>query len=61
MTEDQIEPLCLKLYKATKAQKSDEANAVMFELLAGFLTDINRIAWFMQQDYENRENERRGL
>jgi hypothetical protein len=53
MTEDRIEPLCQRLYEAVKADKDDEALALGLELLAGFLVDINRIAWFMQESYES--------
>lgn len=71
MTEDQIEPLCQKLVKAATRDKgirqtseqrdaqSNEVVAISLELLSGFLIDINRIAWFMQQAYEADENGRR--
>ena len=49
MTEDQIEPLCQRLYEAIKDEKEDAATALACELLAGFLTDINRLAWFAQE------------
>lgn len=49
MTEDQIEPLCQRLFMAIKDDKEADAAAFACELLAGFLTDINRLAWFTQQ------------
>lgn len=51
MTEDQIEPLCQRLFEAVRDQKEDDAAALAFQLLAGFLTDVNRIAWFIQENY----------
>lgn len=49
MTEDQIKPLCTALLTAIKAENDDEIIRTSAELLAGFLTDINRIAWFLEQ------------
>ena len=49
MNEDQIEPLCQRLFNAIKADDDTNAQALACELLAGFLTDINRLAWFTQQ------------
>ncbi len=47
-TEHQIGPLCQLLYEAVKDDKDDAAAALAIELLSGFLTDINRISWFLQ-------------
>lgn len=54
MTEDQIEPLCLRLFQAIRAEKEEDTLAIGLELLSGFLIDINRLAWFAQQNYEAR-------
>jgi hypothetical protein len=59
MTEDQIGPLCARLRDAIKAEKTDEAVTLVFELLAGFLTDINRLAWFAEQQYALEERDRK--
>lgn len=53
MTEDQINPLCQQLHDSIVQSKPEVTAAVAVELLAGFLTDINRIAWFLQQSYES--------
>lgn len=49
MTEDKIEPLCQRLFEAIRDDKEGDAAALACELLAGFLIDINRLAWFVQQ------------
>ncbi len=56
MTEDQINPLCWRLFAAIRDEKEQDALALGLELLAGFLTDVNRIASFIQQSYEARGN-----
>ncbi len=43
MTEDQIEPLCQRLYEAVRDQQEDHTAALIFQLLAGFLVDVNLI------------------
>lgn len=49
LTEDQIEPLCQRLYEAARDDKEDEIRAIGLQLLSGFLVDINRIAWFVER------------
>jgi hypothetical protein len=49
LTEDQIEPLCQRLFEAVRDSKDEEVAALAIQLLSGFLIDINRLAWFAQQ------------
>lgn len=55
MTEDQIEPLCLKLFQAIKAQDTENSTAIALELLAGALVSLNRIAWFLGEIHFEQE------
>lgn len=55
MTEDQIEPLCLKLFQAIRADDEENSIAIALELLAGFLTDMNRLAWYTQEIAEAKQ------
>jgi len=49
LTLDRIEPLCQRLFVAIKDDKENDAQAIACELLAGFLCDINKLAWFAQE------------
>ena len=49
MTEDQIIPTCKRLLSSIKADDESAAQDAACALLAGFLTDVNRIARFTQQ------------
>lgn len=49
MTEDQIEPLCRRLIEGIRDDRHEEIVEAGIALLVGFLTDINRLAWFTQQ------------
>ena len=48
MQEDQIEPLRQRLFEAIRKDEDENAQAIALELLAGFLIDINRLAWFAE-------------
>ena len=49
MSEDEIEPLCKKLFLGIIEEKEEQVQSAALQLLCGFLTDINRLAWFTQQ------------
>lgn len=47
LTEDQIGPLCQRLFESVRDEKTEQSAALAIELLAGFLIDVNRISFYL--------------
>jgi hypothetical protein len=54
MTEDEIAPLVDEILAAAKTDDQMRAVRAATALLTGLLTDINRIAYFLQQIAEKQ-------